>query len=74
MKGFSGWRQNLPGCVALFVGKKGDGKSRSVEKSNNGTFPLRFGIPARTAGFRTLFHRPDYEGITGLISRRNKNS
>jgi hypothetical protein len=55
------------------VGKKGGGKSRCVEKSNRGTFPLRLEIPQQQRDF-ALFPPPDYGGFTGSISRSNKNS
>ncbi len=35
----------LLGSSALFVGEKGGGRCRSVEKSKSGTFPPRLEIP-----------------------------
>src|SRR5262249_18902595 len=43
-------------CSSI-CGQKGRGKSRYVEKSNNGTFPLRLEIPQERRDF-TLFSPP----------------
>ena len=48
---------SLNGSVAEFVGKEGRGKSRYVEKSNGGTFPLRLEIPQRRRDSH-FSHRP----------------
>ena len=49
------------GSVAESVGKRGRGKSRCVEKSKDGTFPLRLEIPQERRDSH-FSHRPGYDG------------
>jgi len=42
-----------------------------MEKSKDGTFPLRLEIPQKRRDFH-FSHRPGYEGLTFLISPQQK--
>jgi hypothetical protein len=49
------------GSVAESVGKRGRGKSHCVEKSKDGTFPLRLEIPQERRDSH-FSHRPGHDG------------
>ncbi len=59
------------GLYSRICGQDGRGKSRSVEKSKGGTFPLRLEILEKRPDFH-FSHRPGHDRIFPISPRHNE--